>query len=37
LQPVLPLQIEDASRSEAEIVDSEKKAAAGEIEGAFVR
>ena len=33
----LPLQIEDAGRSEAEIEESERKAAAGEIEGAYVR
>mmetsp|Transcript_39896 Transcript_39896/g.106587 ORF Transcript_39896/g.106587 Transcript_39896/m.106587 type:complete len:576 (+) Transcript_39896:3-1730(+) len=33
----LPLQIDDAGRSETEIVESEKKAAAGEVEGAYVR
>jgi aspartyl/asparaginyl-tRNA synthetase len=33
----LPLQIDDAGRSEAEIEESERKAAAGEVEGAYVR
>jgi len=33
----LPLQIDDASRSEAEIVESERKHAAGEMDGAYVR
>ena len=33
----LPLQIDDAGRSEAEIVESEKKQAAGEMDGAYSR
>eukprot|EP00286_Rhodomonas_abbreviata_P004187 CAMPEP_0181343870 /NCGR_PEP_ID=MMETSP1101-20121128/31844_1 /TAXON_ID=46948 /ORGANISM="Rhodomonas abbreviata, Strain Caron Lab Isolate" /LENGTH=587 /DNA_ID=CAMNT_0023455583 /DNA_START=20 /DNA_END=1783 /DNA_ORIENTATION=- len=33
----LPLQIEDAGRSEAEIEESVKKVAAGEMDGAYVR
>ena len=33
----LPLQIDDAGRSEAEIAESEKKHAAGEMDGAYVR
>jgi aspartyl-tRNA synthetase len=33
----LPLQIDDAGRSEVEIEESERKAAAGEVEGAYVR
>ena len=33
----LPLQIDDASRSEAEIAESERKLAAGEVDGAYVR
>ena len=33
----LPLQIDDAGRSEAEIAESEKKHAAGEVDGAYVR
>lgn len=36
-EPTLPLQIEDAGRSEAEILESEKKAAAGEMDGSYVR
>ncbi len=36
-QAVLPLQIEDAGRSEAEIAESEKKAAGNDGESFFVR
>ena len=33
----LPLQIDDAGRSEEEIAESEKRHAAGEVDGAYVR
>jgi aspartyl/asparaginyl-tRNA synthetase len=36
-EPGLPLQIDDAGRSEAEIAESERKHAAGELDGAYVR
>ena len=33
----LPLQIDDAGRSEEEISESERRHAAGEVDGAYVR